>query len=66
MLGDIANNEGDNNFEPCESMEFDSHQDAYSFHLKYAKLIGFGITKKSSLRLMSKFYTQEFGTIDGC
>ncbi|KAF4404063.1 hypothetical protein G4B88_014519 [Cannabis sativa] len=36
--------------EPCNGMEFNSHEEAYEFYLKYAKIIGFGILRKSSRR----------------
>lgn len=36
--------------EPCLGMEFDSHEDAYSFYRDYAKTMGFGTSKLSSRR----------------
>ncbi|KAF4347882.1 hypothetical protein G4B88_001052 [Cannabis sativa] len=36
--------------EPCNGMEFNSHEEAYEFYLKYAKIIGFGILRRSSRR----------------
>ena len=50
MLGYMATDEGDNNFEPYNGMKFDSYQEAYFFYLKYAKLVGFGISTNSSRR----------------
>jgi hypothetical protein len=31
--------------EPRDDMEFESHEDAYSFHKEYAKSAGFGTAK---------------------
>ncbi|XP_038877514.1 protein FAR1-RELATED SEQUENCE 4 isoform X4 [Benincasa hispida] len=36
--------------EPCLGMEFESHEDAYSFYRDYAKTMGFGTSKLSSRR----------------
>ncbi|XP_022146532.1 protein FAR1-RELATED SEQUENCE 4 isoform X2 [Momordica charantia] len=36
--------------EPCLGMEFESHEDAYSFYKDYAKSMGFGTAKLSSRR----------------
>lgn len=36
--------------EPCPGMEFESHENAYSFYRDYAKTMGFGTAKLSSRR----------------
>ncbi|KAF4350460.1 hypothetical protein F8388_005070 [Cannabis sativa] len=36
--------------EPCNGMEFNSHEEAYEFYLKYAKIIGFDILRRSNRR----------------
>ena len=36
--------------EPRDDMEFDSHEDAYTFYKEYAKSVGFGTAKLSSRR----------------
>ena len=37
------------NLEPLNGMEFNSHEEEYSFYTKYAKKVGFGVPKIASL-----------------
>ncbi|KAK9287909.1 hypothetical protein L1049_016353 [Liquidambar formosana] len=48
VLGMGLTSEDDQNLEPYNGMEFDSHEEAYSFYLKYAKFVGFAVLKKAS------------------
>ncbi|XP_038725956.1 protein FAR1-RELATED SEQUENCE 4 isoform X2 [Tripterygium wilfordii] len=41
---------GNTIMEPRDDMEFDSHEDAYSYYKEYAKSVGFGTAKLSSRR----------------
>lgn len=42
--------EGDADFEPCNGIEFESHEAAYSFYQEYAKSMGFTTSIKNSRR----------------
>ncbi|XP_008229655.1 PREDICTED: protein FAR-RED IMPAIRED RESPONSE 1 [Prunus mume] len=47
---DIQVFEGDTDFEPCNGIEFESHEAAYSFYQEYAKSMGFTTSIKNSRR----------------
>lgn len=47
---DIALFEGDRDFEPPNGMEFESHEEAYTFYQDYAKSMGFTTSIKNSRR----------------
>ncbi|KAM5580194.1 protein FAR-RED IMPAIRED RESPONSE 1 [Rosa sericea] len=47
---DVQVFEGDADFEPCNGIEFDSHEAAYSFYQEYAKSMGFTTSIKNSRR----------------
>ncbi|KAL9433453.1 hypothetical protein AB3S75_028307 [Citrus x aurantiifolia] len=50
------------NLEPYTGLVFDTQDDSYSFYLRYAKCMGFGISKKSSRRskLSGEFIDAKF------
>ncbi|GAY61582.1 hypothetical protein CUMW_211080, partial [Citrus unshiu] len=54
--------DGNMNLEPYIGLVFDTQDDAYSFYLRYAKCMGFGISKKSSRRskLSGEFIDTKF------
>ncbi|XP_060672371.1 protein FAR-RED IMPAIRED RESPONSE 1 isoform X2 [Ziziphus jujuba] len=47
---DVVMFEGDTDFEPCNGIEFESHEAAYSFYQEYAKSMGFTTSIKNSRR----------------
>ncbi|GMN27344.1 hypothetical protein TIFTF001_001609 [Ficus carica] len=47
---DAVNFEGDADFEPCNGIEFNSHEAAYAFYQDYAKSMGFTTSIKNSRR----------------
>ncbi|KAL5581606.1 hypothetical protein UlMin_014048 [Ulmus minor] len=47
---DVVMFEGDTEFEPCNEIEFESHEAAYSFYQEYAKSMGFTTSIKNSRR----------------
>lgn len=47
---DAVNFEGDADFEPCNGIEFNSHEAAYAFYQEYAKSMGFTTSIKNSRR----------------
>ena len=52
----------DKNLEPYTRLEFDAQDDAYFFYLKYAKYLGFSISKKFNGRskLSGEFIDAKF------
>ncbi|XP_059625454.1 protein FAR-RED IMPAIRED RESPONSE 1 isoform X2 [Cornus florida] len=50
------------NLEPCDGMEFDSKEDAFSFYKEYAKSVGFATIIKASRRsrISGKFIDAKF------
>ncbi|KAK9288913.1 hypothetical protein L1049_017383 [Liquidambar formosana] len=68
-LGMGLTSKDDQNLEPYNGMEFDSHEEAYSFYLKYAKFLGFAVSRKASRRskisdklIDAKFSCTRYGT----
>lgn len=47
---DVQVFEGEADFEPCNGIEFESHEAAYSFYQEYAKSMGFTTSIKNSRR----------------